>query len=324
MEPQQFPGQPGQPDQSTPNDELGQQLNQPDGSAQAHYRNPLAVMQPGEQVICEIKRHPIGMLGTYIMSGFILVVLAVLTFIVIPHMAGPDNQSKAMLAGGLVFVVVAALVLAFVFIANKVYWGNHWVVTSDSITQILQTSLFSRQSSQLSIGNLEDVTTQQNGVFQQLFKYGTIRAETAGERSKFMFPFCPNPNYYAQKILAAREVFEQAHHGGKQEPYLAPTQSYEPPQPSQTSPQGFPPPAQQPDVPTQPFDAAPQYQVGQVPPVFGNQPPSPPAEPTPQSPSQDATQSAANGPQKNGNDDTPDIFPGPDQPIGGVHTNTPG
>lgn len=320
MEPQQFPGQPGQSPQPAPNEQSDQQLAQPDGSAQSHYRNPLAVMQPGEQVICEIKRHPIGMLGTYIMSGFILVVLAVLTFIVIPHMASPDNQSKAMLAGGLVFVVAAALVLAFVFVANKVYWGNHWVVTSDSITQILQTSLFSRQSSQLSLGNLEDVTTQQNGIFQQLFKYGTIRAETAGERSKFVFPFCPNPNYYAQKILAAREVFEQAHHGGKQEPYQqVPAQEY-------PSPQDFPieqpqqQPVQQPLQPPQ-LDVSPQYQVGQTPPVFDSQPPSPPVEPTPQSPSQDVPQSAKSS---NGNDDTPDIFPDPDQPVGGVHTNTPG
>ena|GEM_PF-291463 len=304
-------------------------------------------MQPGEQVICEIKRHPIGMLGTYIVSGFILVVLAVLAFIVIPHVAGSDNQSKALLAGGLVFVVIAAVVLVFVFIANKVYWGNHWVVTSDSITQILQTSLFSRQSSQLSLGNLEDVTTQQNGILQQMFKYGTIRAETAGERSKFVFPFCPNPNYYAQKILAAREVFEQAHHGGKQEPYQSPPQAFAPiqqdfPPPQQNFPgaqQDFPPqqnnfpepqafsaqpPGQPPEQPqsTPQFDASPQYQIGQTPPVFGSRPPSPPAEPTPQSPSQDTPRSASNG--SGGNDDTPDIFPDPDQPFGGVHTNISG
>lgn len=281
------------------------------------------MMQPGEQVICEIKRHPIGMLGTYIMSGFILVVLAVLAFIVIPHMAGSDNQSKALLAGGLLFVVVAALVLAFVFIANKVYWGNHWVVTSDSITQILQTSLFSRQSSQLSLGNLEDVTTQQNGIFQQMFKYGTIRAETAGERSKFVFAFCPNPNYYAQKILAAREVFEQAHHGGKQEPYQAP--SYTPAQSQPMSEPVSPSPQVQPPAPAAPapqdmpqFSETPQYQVGQTPPVFGNQPPSPPAEPTPESPSSEQDQ-----PQTS--PDTPSDYPAPpDQPVGGgFHTNYP-
>lgn len=313
MEPQQYPSQPIPPTESD------QQLTQPDDSVRQQVRNPLAVTQPGEQTICEVKRHPIGMLTTYITSGVMLVVLAVLAFIVVPHVAGSDNQSKALAAGGLVFIVLAALVLVFVFIANKVYWGNHWIVTSDSITQISQVSLFSKQSSQLSLGNLEDVTVQQRGILQQLFKYGTIRAETAGERSKFMFPFCPNPNYYAQKILAAREVFEQAHHGGKQEPYQ-PAQPLA--FPAQQPPAGPPPaaPVSQPYEPPQTpqdmpdFSSTPQYQVGQTPPVFSSEPPSPPVEPTPQAPSQEAPQS--------GTGQTPSAYPDAEQPFGGVNTTT--
>ncbi|HET7060232.1 MAG TPA: hypothetical protein VFH99_02880 [Candidatus Saccharimonadales bacterium] len=183
--------------------------------------NPLEVTQPGEQTICEIKRHPIGMFGVYSMGGILLLVFAVLAFVVAPGIDS-DHRGPVMTISSLIFLVIAGIVLAFVFIANKVYWGNSWVVTSDSLTQITQTSLFSRQSSQLSLGNLEDVTAEQTGIPAQLFRYGTLRVETAGERSKFVFPYCPNSNYYAQKILAAREAFEQAHHGGKQEPYSAP------------------------------------------------------------------------------------------------------
>jgi hypothetical protein len=40
-----------------------------------------------------------------------------------------------------------------------------------------------------------------------MFNYGTLKAETAGERSKFAFPFTPNPNKCAQEILHARERF---------------------------------------------------------------------------------------------------------------------
>lgn len=180
--------------------------------------NPLEVMQPGEQIICEVKRHPIGMLGIYAMSGFLLLFFAVLAWVVGPAIFS-SNRSMVLGIGTIVFLVVACVVIGFVFVANKVYWGNSWVVSSDSLTQISQISLFNKQSSQLSLGNLEDVTTEQHGIMAQLFKYGTLRVETAGERSKFMFPYCPNPDYYAQKILAARETFEQAHRGGKQEPF---------------------------------------------------------------------------------------------------------
>lgn len=218
--------------------------------------NPLSVMQAGEQTICDIKRHPIGMLGVYLISGTLLVVLAILAFVVAPSVFS-DQRSQAMAFGGLAFLLVGGLLLGFVFIANKVYWGNSWVVTSDSITQITQTSLFSKQSSQLSLGNLEDVTVEQDGIFPQMFKYGLLRAETAGERSKFVFPFCPNPNYYAQKVLAAREAFEQRRAGAEQNPQQrlyreegtyqpvaqavpTPTYSVEPPMPSPPVPPAEP------------------------------------------------------------------------------------
>ena len=291
MNPQQYPDQPNplhQPVQPPQPDEADQ-LDQPDQSAQQKVHNPLSVMQPGEQIICEVRRHPIGMLGTYIASGFILIVLAVVAFIVLPHASGSDNQTQVLAAAGLAFVILTVLILVFVFIANKVYWGNHWVVTSDSITQISQISLFSKQSAQLSLGNLEDVTSEQNGILAQLFKFGTLKAETAGERSKFVFPFCPNPNYYAQKILAAREVFEQAHHGGKQEPFVAapaPVPTYQVPQaPTQQPPAGpgfeqVPPPVN--------IDM-PQYQIGQAPPDFNNPPEIPASFPQPQFPASPTT-----------------------------------
>ncbi len=213
--------------------------------------NPLSVMQPDEQTICEIKRHPIGMLGVYLISGTVLLVLAVLAFVVAPNMFS-DHRSQAMALGGLAFLFVGGLLLAFVFIANKVYWGNSWVVTSDSLTQITQTSLFSKQTSQLSLGNLEDVTVEQDGILPQLFKFGVLRVETAGERSKFVFPFCPNPDYYAKKVLAARETFEQRRRANEQNPqqdlYREEGAYQAPPRP-QSQPQA--PPVYPPNPPTQ-------------------------------------------------------------------------
>jgi hypothetical protein len=172
--------------------------------------NPLSTMQPGEQVICEIKRHPIGIIGVYGMVGFVLIVMTVLIFGVAPSIFSSVDRNTILSIGAVVLLVTAILGLGFAFISNIVYWGNRWVVTSDSITQVQQTSLFNKQSSQLSLENLEDVTSEQNGILTHMFNYGVIKAETAGERSKFMFRYCPNPNFYAQQILAARERFMQA------------------------------------------------------------------------------------------------------------------
>jgi uncharacterized membrane protein YdbT with pleckstrin-like domain len=168
--------------------------------------NTLTVLQPGEHEICTIKRHPIGILGIYGLCGLVVIVTAVLAFGLAPGMfSSAGNQ--VMLVGALVFVVIAAICATFALIATKVYWGNTWTLTTDSLTQVNQISLFRRQSSQLSLENLEDVSSEQNGLLTRLFNYGLLRVETAGERSKFMFPFCPNPNYYAAQILSAREIF---------------------------------------------------------------------------------------------------------------------
>jgi uncharacterized membrane protein YdbT with pleckstrin-like domain len=199
-------------------------------------------MQPGERVICEIKRHPAGMLGIYSMAGVVLVVLAVLMLVIIPNGLG---SGAAEAVGTVIFMLVACLVIGFVFVANKIYLGNSWVVSSDSLTQINQASLFSKKSSQLSLGNMENVVAEQHGVLAQIFKFGTLKIETAGEHNVFTFPHCPTPNYYAQKILAAREAFEQTHNNQEQVETMAtgsmPQPQAQPPSPTPQTPPVAPP-----------------------------------------------------------------------------------
>jgi hypothetical protein len=199
--------------------------------------NPLAVMQPGEQTLCEIKRHPIGMFGVYTLSGIVLIGLAVAIFGLAPKYLTNFTSGQIIGVGGLFYAIVALFVFMFVFVANKVYWGNRWIITSDSITQVTQTSLFDKQTSQLSLGNLEDVTVEQDGLLPHLYNYGLLRCETAGERSKFVFLFCPNPNYYAKQILGAREQFEQGRRGGDEQRLYREQNAY----PQQPQPNPMPP-----------------------------------------------------------------------------------
>lgn len=178
--------------------------------AEPAINNPLAADRPGEKVICEIKRHPIGMIGTYIFSGLSILIILVAGFWVAPMIFPDYNQEQLYGYSLLAFLLLGLLVAVVTVISHTVYWGNRWIVTDDSVTQVNQISLFSKQSSQLSMGNLEDVTAEQHGILAHMFNYGLLKVQTAGEHSKFSFPYCPNPNYYAQCILKAREAFEQA------------------------------------------------------------------------------------------------------------------
>ena len=169
--------------------------------------HPMVVLQPGERVICEIKRHPFGITSMYAAGLAAVVAVLALAFSLpnlIDQYSYDTNFMTYAIIGGILFLVMIALILV---VATVVYWQNRWVVTDDSITQISQVSLFNRQVSQLSMENLEDVTVDQNGILQTMFGFGTLKAETAGERSKFVLQYCPNPNKYARLILEVHETF---------------------------------------------------------------------------------------------------------------------
>lgn len=159
-----------------------------------------------------------------------MLVLAVLIFVVAPNILSGYSHSQVISIGSLVFAAAALIAAGFVFVAHTVYWGNRWIVTNESITQVVKTGLFNKQTSQLSLDNLEDLTAEQNGPMAQMFHYGTISAETAAATDKFTFPYCPRPTYYAQQILAARDRFEQSH-----QPSSQPTPQPTPPAPQPTT-----------------------------------------------------------------------------------------
>lgn len=173
--------------------------------------NPLAVMQEGEKIIFEVRRHPMGLLFIYAIVGAIMIFFAILAFVMVPDMLGSSSGS-GMAISSLFFLVASLATLAYVFIATIVYWGNSWVVSSDSLTQTVQQGLFRKKSAQLSLEHIEDVTADKHGFLPHLFNYGIVMVETAGEAGKFQFRYCPNPTFYAQKLLAAREDLQNKDH----------------------------------------------------------------------------------------------------------------
>lgn len=184
--------------------------------------DPLANADPDAQLVCEIRRHPIGIVGLYIGVGLLLTLLAIVLFAVVPGVLANYDRSRIISINTLVFAGAALVAVVFVLVGHVVYWGNRWIVTSESITQIVRTGLFSKQTSQLSLANLEDLTAEQHGLFAHLFRYGAISAETAANNDKFFFNYCPKPTYYAQQILTARDYFEESRQPDKQNAPPAP------------------------------------------------------------------------------------------------------
>lgn len=168
--------------------------------------NELRVSQPGERTICEIRRHPIGILSIYFMTGLLLVFSSIVAFGVVPAVANSHvirNTAVIALLG--LIVLCIAYTLSF----TKIYWNNYWIVTTDSVTRIGQTKAFRRHTSQLPLDAITYVTVEQNGMLAHRLNYGVVRLEMSDKNKIFIFNYCPNPNFYGREILAAREAFTQ-------------------------------------------------------------------------------------------------------------------
>lgn len=156
-----------------------------------------------ENKLCEVSKHPFGIVSLYIGTFFGIIAGLGLTFIMIPQVVEDTNQAFTVaIILSFVLIVLAIIVLS---LATLVYRQSRIIVTDRNITQILQYSLFSRKVSQLNMVNVEDVTSVQNGFMSTMFGFGELNIETAGEQSNFKFTYCPRPGYYAKVILNARE-----------------------------------------------------------------------------------------------------------------------
>lgn len=167
-----------------------------------------------EHLVCVIKKHPIGLVPVFVTGLFVAAVVLIASFgfgIWFDKQAELNTVLPVGLITSIVGIVVAALTVFFTFVAAFVYQNNTIIVTSDKIAQILYRNLVDRKISQLSLGDVQDVTVEQRGLFARLFKYGTLVVETAGEQNNYNFSYTPFPYECAKELVGAREASIKAY-----------------------------------------------------------------------------------------------------------------
>lgn len=163
-----------------------------------------------EQLVCEIRKHPFGLFIVYFTGASISALIFAFTIV------APLAYSSDFLGLGIELGALAPLMVLFGFlltvgavigtaIGAYLYQSNVVIVTSEKIAQLLYKSLFDRKISQLSIGDIQDVTVFQKGIFARFFNYGTLVIETAGEQANYNFTFTPDPYETAKQIVGAHE-----------------------------------------------------------------------------------------------------------------------
>lgn len=168
-------------------------------------------LDPDEEFVCEIKKHPFGYLLVWLVGLFIAVSILAVTIATI-YMMSNDRLGLGtdMSAGKPIVAAVGFLIMFLVLVATAItgwiYRHNLVFVTSEKIAEITYVSIFNRKITQLDLSDIQDVAVEQKGIFPRVFGYGTLLVETAGEREDVMFTFAPLPYKCAKQIVGAREV----------------------------------------------------------------------------------------------------------------------
>ena len=163
-----------------------------------------------ERLVTEIRKDPVGLVIILLIGGLVIILsLIAAIFISTANLDSFLNTTNLNAMRGI--GVAAALLMALLgvigtFIGAFLYRSNVIYVTSEKIAQVLYTSLFNRKISQLSIGDVQDVTVTQKGIPAHIFNYGVLVIETAGEQQNYTFTFVPDPYSVSKSIVGSHEV----------------------------------------------------------------------------------------------------------------------
>lgn len=173
---------------------------------------PQLRLSAGEYVIEEVDRHPIGIVSIWLFTGFILLVIlsilpmysmnqafiAKLFLVEISQLPNPALLTIPVL-------ILAAFVTLGGIIATIVYRGNRFYLTTESVIQHVQYSLFNTKQQIVNLINVEDASMTQNGIIEQVLNYGTLRLSTQGEETIYHFRFVARPKKVVDDVNDAME-----------------------------------------------------------------------------------------------------------------------
>ena len=172
---------------------------------ESNYFKTIETVGPDEHVMCVVYQHPFGIIFIYFATLVCLLFALIGITALLPSLFSQNSDMYTIVS---LFSVVAVIAVGVLLaMATVVYRQSKLTVTDRNIVQVVQKGILIRKVSQLSLANVEDVSSEQKGFFASIFNYGTLVVETAGEQANFNFNFCPNPHRVAKIVLEAKDDF---------------------------------------------------------------------------------------------------------------------
>lgn len=169
---------------------------------------PLFEHDPSEVLLKQALKHPIGTWFIMLITvGAIIVVLFGIGLLLTDSatLGFPGISTDVKAAATFVALILCAIIGGISFAAMVVYRKSRLILTNQKVVFIRYHSLFSREVSQLNIGEVEDVNVAQYTIWDRIFNMGTITIETAGEQNNYVFSHVHNPHKFARLTIQAHE-----------------------------------------------------------------------------------------------------------------------
>lgn len=137
--------------------------------------------------------------------------LAAIVFVILILAGFPDILTDVFARNVFVIITSAFLLLLvpFMTVAFLDFYYDIHIVTDRRLVDIDQNKLFSREINELALEEVQDVTTQNSGIFSSVFDFGHVLIETAAAKQKFEFNNVLHPREIASIILDLSDQAKQ-------------------------------------------------------------------------------------------------------------------
>jgi len=166
-------------------------------------------LHPDEKILFVVRHHWAGFLGTFglfVAMGIFPILIVYVANLVLKDQIG---QYLGIIVAGLSGYYL--FLLTFLFGAWIDYYYDIIFITGERLLNVNQKGLLSREVSELSMQQVQDVSTQMDGFLRSYFNYGTLIVETAGHGTSdvesahglqgyFSVDDLPDPNRLARVI----------------------------------------------------------------------------------------------------------------------------
>lgn len=160
-------------------------------------------LEDNEYVVLHIVRSKIGLILIWASEVIGAILLTVALILIIT--GGPQTLGINTAAIDYLYIIIFALYALLIVsgtIGTLIYKSNHLYVTNRRVIQKSRPSLFVNSTSVIELQSVEDVSFSQAGLFDVLFKLGTIRMATVGDETTYTFPMVDTPRNELKTITS--------------------------------------------------------------------------------------------------------------------------